>query len=80
MFWLGRVDAIVIDRAIFAWYKRELSGTMDVEDELVYHNIFHSGTWFNAAFADRTQRDQFNAALRSMKADGSYQRILDKYK
>jgi polar amino acid transport system substrate-binding protein len=80
VFWLGRVEAIVIDRIIFAWYKRELSGTMDVQDELVYHNIFKSGTWFNAAFADRTIRDRFNVALRSVKGDGSYQRILDKYK
>jgi polar amino acid transport system substrate-binding protein len=80
VFWLGRVEAIVIDRTIFAWYKRELSGTLDVQDELVYHNIFKSGTWFNAAFADRSVRDRFNAALRAMKADGSYQRILDKYK
>ena len=80
VFWLGRVEAIVIDRTIFAWYKRELSGTLDVQDELVYHNIFKSGTWYNAAFADRTVRDRFNVALRSMKADGSYQRILDKYK
>jgi polar amino acid transport system substrate-binding protein len=80
VFWLGRVDAIVIDRIIFAWYKRELSSTMDVQDELVYHNIFKSGTWFNAAFADRSVRDRFNAALRAMRGDGSYQRILDKYK
>jgi polar amino acid transport system substrate-binding protein len=53
---------------------------MDVQDELVYHNIFKSGTWFNAAFADRSVRDRFNAALRAMRGDGSYQRILDKYK
>jgi polar amino acid transport system substrate-binding protein len=80
VFWLGRVDAIVIDRVIFAWYKRELSSTLDVQDELVIHNIFKSGTWFKAAFHDRAVRDRFNAALRSMKGDGSYQRILDKYK
>lgn len=75
-----RADAIVIDRTIFAWYMRELAPDTAANDELVFHNVFKHRTTYAAVFADRAIRDRFNAALKSLHADGSYQAILKKYK
>ncbi len=81
VFWAGRVEVIVIDRTIFEWYRRELGKAgVKVDDALVYHDIFKSTTGFAAAFANARLRDQFNATLKTMRADGSYQEILNRYK
>jgi polar amino acid transport system substrate-binding protein len=75
-----RADAIVIDRTIFAWYMRELAPQMTTNEELVFHDVFKHNTTYAAVFADKAIRDQFNVALKTLHADGSYQAILKKYK
>jgi polar amino acid transport system substrate-binding protein len=80
MFWTGRVDVLVVDRAIFAWYRKQLAGMFDTSDEVVYHTIIPGHTTFQVGFRDRDLRDRFNATLKALRADGTYQKILDKYK
>ncbi|MBI3284420.1 MAG: transporter substrate-binding domain-containing protein [Burkholderiales bacterium] len=80
MFWLNRTDLIVVDKTIFQWYQRILANTLKIDEEVVYHDIFHSRTGFPVAFRDRKLRDRFNQELRKIRADGTYQKILDKYK
>ncbi len=80
VFWNKRVDVIVVDRAIFAWYKRQLAASTKVDDELVYHDVFDSTTNYGAAFADKALRDRFNAVLKAMQDDGSVRQILSRYK
>lgn len=80
VFWARRVDVIVVDRHVFEWYRRQLAGSMKVDDEVEYHDIFKSTAVFAAAFADRDMRDRFNSTLKVMRTDGSYQDILNRYK
>lgn len=80
VFWARRVDVIVVDRHVFEWYRRQLAASMKVDDEVEYHDIFKSTAVFAAAFADRDTRDRFNGTLKVMRADGSYQDILNRYK
>lgn len=70
-----RVDVIVIDRAIFAWLLRQMPRP---DDEFVYHDIFPGTNRHNAAFASKAVRDKFNAALRAIRDDGSYEQIVRK--
>jgi len=80
MFWLNRTDLIVVDKTIFQWYRRILASTLNTDEEVLYHDIFQSRTSFPVAFRDRELRDRFNVELRKIRADGTYQKILDKYK
>ncbi|MES2258932.1 MAG: transporter substrate-binding domain-containing protein [Pseudomonadota bacterium] len=80
VFWARRVEVIVVDKSIFEWYRHQLAASMKVDDELVFHDIFKTGTTFAAAFGERAMRDRFNVALKAMRADGTYQAILNKYK
>ena len=80
IFFAKRVDVIVIDATIFQWYRSVLGKAgLAVDDDLVFHDIFTTTTGFAAAFKNKLLRDQFNTALKSMRADGSYQKILSRY-
>jgi polar amino acid transport system substrate-binding protein len=76
MFWLGRVDVIVVDKQIFEWYRKQLSTEFNTQVALDYHAIFPANTGFKVAFRDRALRDAFNRALHSMRKDHSYARIV----
>jgi polar amino acid transport system substrate-binding protein len=79
-FWNKRVDVIVVDRAIFAWYRRQLAASIKVDEEIVFHDIFDSTTNYGAVFADKALRDRVNAVLRAMRDDGSIRQIMARYK
>ncbi|MES2296072.1 MAG: transporter substrate-binding domain-containing protein [Pseudomonadota bacterium] len=80
VFWGKRVQVIVIDKTIFEWYRSRLGEGLRGDEEVVYHPIFKGVTDFSAAFRDRALRDAFNGALKAMRADGSYRRILERYR
>ena len=77
-FWVGRCDVNVIDRNIFVWYSRQLADEMDTTAELEFHNILPM-VRVRAAFHDSNARDAFNAGLKKIHANGSYDRIFAKY-
>ncbi len=77
-FWVGRCDVNVIDRNIFIWYSRQLADEMDTTAELEFQDILPS-VRVRAAFRDAHERDAFNAGLKTIKANGSYDRIFVKY-
>lgn len=79
MFWYGRVDVIVVDKQVFEWYRKQFSTEFDTAVELDRHAIFDPVTGFKVAFRDRGLRDAFNRALRAMRKDHSYERILERY-
>jgi polar amino acid transport system substrate-binding protein len=81
IFWAKRVELIVVDKTIFDWYRRELAaGGIKVDEEVVFHDIFKSQTGFAVAFKSGVLRDKFNQMLTSVRTDGTYQKILSKYK
>ena len=80
MFWSGRSELIIVDRAIFEYYRKKLRKELDTDAELVYHNIFDKPTEFAVAFREPELRDRFNAVLHRLLEDGAYQAILDQYR
>jgi polar amino acid transport system substrate-binding protein len=79
-FWNKRVEVIVVDRAIFAWYRRQLAASVKTDEELVFHDIFDSTTNYGAVFSDKALRDRVNGVLRAMHDDGSIRQILARYR
>lgn len=72
-----RVDVVVSDINIFHYHSRNLKNAR--ESDLVYTRIFEP-TYYSVAFKDSRLRDEFNKALKSIRADGTYQKIWDHYK
>ena len=77
-FWVGRADINIIDRNIFLWYSRQLAGEVDMSDELEYQNIVPV-LRVRAAFRSPAERDDFNAGLKAVKANGEIDRIFARY-
>ncbi|QSX38970.1 transporter substrate-binding domain-containing protein [Shewanella sedimentimangrovi] len=78
-----RVDAVVMDRHIFNYYRRQallqnaLNAT-ELQQSLVYHEIFPP-TEYRFAFQSERIRDDFNRGLKQLKADGRWQQLHEKY-
>lgn len=80
---LGRCEALVIDRDLLLWHMRELVRS---EPQLAQprpetlRSLPVPGQagldWF-VGFRDAALRDRFNEALAALRADGSYQRIVN---
>lgn len=78
----GRVDVILIDKNIMRWLTKQAveSGELgDVDTEFTYHPIFPGTLDYYIGFSDEAKRDRANAALAEMRADGTYQKIVDEY-
>jgi polar amino acid transport system substrate-binding protein len=80
MFWGKRTELIVVDKSIFEYYRRTLRKEFNTAVDLNYHDIFKTPTFFSVAFRDSKLRDRFNKVLKQMRADGTYQVILNRYK
>jgi polar amino acid transport system substrate-binding protein len=77
-FWVGRCDVTVIDRNIFLWYSRQLAGELDTTEPLDFQNILPR-IRVRAAFREARDRDAFNAGLKTIRANGGYERIFSQY-
>ena len=75
-FWAAEDAVCVIDHTIFEYMSEQAD--YDLAD-CTFHELFPGVTDFRAAFADETQRDQFNAALQELCSSGNYQALLDEY-
>ena len=79
MFWLNRTDVIVIDRAIFSWYRRLLSYTMDTSADVQIHTLFPQKQYTKVAFQDPELAKIFAQGLEQLKSSGRYQQLYDQY-
>lgn len=80
LFWNGKVQVVVLDLNIFRHYQKTLGKEMKSTDEVVIHRLFPNESNARvAAFRDSKVCDDFNQGLREIKADGTFQKILDKY-
>lgn len=75
MFFSKKVDALVIDKTIFNWFKLYF----EIDEEFTIHNIFNQVTTFPATFKDKKIRDIFNTGLRKLKKNGRYDEIINFY-
>jgi polar amino acid transport system substrate-binding protein len=92
---LGRTDVILIDNAIFLYWKHELdinnpkSGLhdtprIDVSDEVEYHDVgkilgVKPAAPMQTLFRNKDVRDKFNEGFRRLKQSGELDRIIAKY-
>lgn len=79
MFWEDRAQVIVIDKTIFGWYSKQLSGETDTSPEVVYHPIFSGRTYFQAAFRNEQLAKDFEEGLENLKSTGRYDELYHKY-
>jgi polar amino acid transport system substrate-binding protein len=77
MFFLGRTDAIVLDRWIFQ-YHRNCLADVPTDQPVTVHPLFEPSS-FRIAFRDSKTRDVFNLELRKMKKSGRYMEIINSY-
>ena len=75
MFFSGKVDAIIIDKTIFNWYKIHLKN----KDEYTFHNIFPKKKTYPMTFRSKRVRDAFNIGLNKLKENGRYDQIIKFY-
>jgi polar amino acid transport system substrate-binding protein len=80
MFWANRVQLIIVDRTIFEHHKKLLANEFNTNIPITYHDLFKLKTPYSVVFNDPTLRKQFNAGLRKLRANGDYQKIIDRYK
>ncbi|AUH52286.1 hypothetical protein CXB49_16435 [Chromobacterium sp. ATCC 53434] len=80
MFWADRVELLIIDRTVFSWFRDKLAASLPTGAAVSYYDIFPQSTVFPAAFRDKALRDRFNQALRQLRRNGDYQRILARYR
>ncbi len=75
MFFDKKVDAILIDKNIFKWYKTYFQ----IDDEFEFHKIFPKKKWYSVAFRDKKLCKEFNSGLKKIKEDGTYNKIINYY-
>ncbi|SEA21755.1 substrate-binding periplasmic protein [Alkalimonas amylolytica] len=79
MFWLGRTDVIVVDRAIFSWYRRLLADSKDTSVDVSIHPLFPERQYTKVAFRDPELAAIFAAGLKQLKSSGRYQQLYQHY-
>lgn len=78
-FWMGNVDVLIIDQNIFEYYRKFLSSEFGTAQAVTYHNLFPKEIPHYAAFKERWLRDEFNDALATLRANGRYREIINRY-
>lgn len=75
-----RIQVVVADKNIFNWYSQspEVKAKVDTSQPVAYHEIFPP-TRYMVAFRDRGMCDEFNQALKALKASGAYAAIVARY-
>jgi polar amino acid transport system substrate-binding protein len=77
LFWLGNIEAVVMDVNIFGYFSQVRHVTNWVE--LVDIHEFFPPTQYSAAIPDAVLREAFNQALERFKQQPAYFQLLEKY-
>jgi len=75
MFFEKKVDAILIDKRVFKWYKEYFN----IKEKFEFHKIFPKEISYFVAFRDENLCKIFNERLKKIKEEGLYRKILDYY-
>ncbi|RAU24021.1 hypothetical protein CU669_01825 [Paramagnetospirillum kuznetsovii] len=80
MLFHDRIDVVIADRNIFAWFSRlpEVTAKTDTTQPIRLHALFPP-TEYRVAFRDPDLRDAFNRGLGKLRASGEYDRIVARY-
>lgn len=76
-----RVDYVFSERRIFEYYYQQAIMNGEIPENGFAYKIHHvrEPTLYSAGFHDPELRDRFDIALKTIKENGTYQRIIDKY-
>ena len=75
MFFSKKVDAIIVDKAIFNWYKMYFKESSNY----TFYHILKTKKEYPVALKDKKIRDDFNIGLRKLKKTGRYDQIIKFY-
>lgn len=78
-FWQDKVDAIVMDRNIFAWYRMTLASRVDTAKDVEVFRIFPAKHSAFVAFKKKDLREAFDGELEKLRSSGEYDRIVRSY-
>ncbi len=83
MLFLDRVDAVILDRNIFDYFRRKVYESIDFPHEIIakkvaYHCIFKPAK-YKLAFHDEVLRDDFDKGLKVIRDNGTYEYIQKSY-
>lgn len=74
-----KVDAIVIDKYVFAWLRMTLAEKEDTEQEVDVFRLFNGESPSYVAFRDKSLHHRFNEELAKFRQSGEYDRVLRNY-
>lgn len=77
-FWSNKTEVMVLDRFIFAYFKKQLANKYATSQPIKFNHLFGHVN-YRAAFKDKRLRDQFNDGLSILRFNGKYQEIIDRY-
>lgn len=82
LFWMDKIDVIILDLSVFKWYRKNLK--VDTSDEVVVYDklLDASIPGVNGrvvGFVDKKLRDEFNDGLLQLKSMPAYQAIIDRH-
>ncbi len=73
-----RAQVVVIEINIFKYHLNKETYTVDTTQPITVHRVFPENP-FAVVFADPALRDQFNAGLKSIRDNGTYKAIFERY-
>jgi len=79
MFFSQKMDAIIVDKTIFKYYKNLFNDKYQLASTKfkLHKSPFPGTTCFRAAFSDDEVRNDFNAGLQLLRDSGQYQQIVE---
>ncbi len=77
MLFMKRAEILVLDISIFKYFLLQHSDKK-YKKPYVVHSFFKPAN-YSAGFKNKLIRDEFNRGLNTIKMNGTYQKILDKY-
>lgn len=81
MLYTNRTDALVIDLNIFLYHRANPDrafANIDMSADYVFHPLFEPFPQY-AAFIDEDIRNDFNEGLKTIRDNGEYEKIFNKY-
>jgi len=76
MFFSKKADAIIVDKAIFKWYKLHFNN----DEKYTFHDILQNKKKeYPVTFKDKKIRDDFNIGMQKLKQSGRFDEIIEFY-
>lgn len=78
-FWNEKIDVLIMDRSIFAWFRKTMVPQVGVLEDIEVFPIFEEPNKSYVVFRDQKMRNDFDRELQKMRDSGVYERIVNNY-